>query len=496
MMKTRFNLALVIPLVLTGSIAWSLTAHADKALQLQQPKAMQAVNKNTSLKKMPQPGKQVQLRRGSTLSEWKKNKVPGGKAHKTLLSIVSAPKAEQVKQVVFISAGQQQPDPRNLEQTAYGYPNVLTGQYRFYSLHCQDKPVCKAMIKPGSMADRILKSGQFPLESTLMVLVFDSQFNHMVSEANKVKMENAYWDLLTSRFHTGKVEQISLIGQSKGGCLAFSLGKRFRNTTGYEKIPLVVQGFDPVCKQKRLTYTSNKRYFSNPLRQEPKYKSLFIDMNTVFPANNRKDLALLDIHSGAPVLLDGVHSFTFRPNNADMGWWKQMWVPYDHTPMGGNMAYSKDTVIPGFNHLMKYRQQFANYTPPGGGAVATNTATCPKVFPKKVGTHGTKPVCLAHVPNKIKLDKCTNRNSPGQVWGAKYCIWQKQNYWHARPLKAKDKSQKCPVKLPRKVDSLNGKPVCMAVAVRKIKEKKCSSIHGNYCVWNEGSYYKARPLKD
>lgn len=495
-MRGRYSIALIHTFLFSLCSLWSLPLHAEKALQLSAPQLGQAVNKNTELSTANKGAKQISLRRASTFPEWRKNKVANGKAHKTLLSLVSSPKSDEVEQVVFISAGQQQPDPRNIAMTANGYPNVLTGQYRHYSLACKDQSICPAKIKPGSLADRIIKSGQFPLKSTLMVLVFDSQFNHTVSEANKIRMENAYWDFLTSRFNVGKVKQVSLIGQSKGGCLAFSLGKRFRNTDHYKNVPLVVQGYDPVCKQKRLTHTGPKRYFSNPLKKQAKYKSLFIDMNKVFPANNRKNLAILNIHSGAPVVLDGVHSFTFRPNNADMGWWKQTWVPYDHTPMGGDMRYIKDTVIPGFNHLMKSRQQFASYVPSGHSALAGNNSLCPKLFPKKVGTKSGKPVCLAHAPNKIKVEKCTNRNSPGQIWSAKYCIWQKQKYWHARPLKAKDSSQKCPVQLPRKVDSLNGKPVCMAALVRKIKEKNCPQTHGSNCVWDQGQHYKARPLKD
>lgn len=479
--------------------------------QLKAPQTMQAkpmAGKVGPIKTANMPNKgtplKTTIRRGNTFPEWGKNKVPEKKAFKTFISILNQPKAADVKKVVFIAAGQQQPDPRNLAATAMGYPNVLTGQYRRYRLPCQTRLQCQAKIKPGSMAYRIYKSSRYPLKSTLMVLVFDAQFNHGVSEGNKTKIENAFWDLLTNRFYSGKAKEIALIGQSKGGCLGFSLAKRFRNSSAYGDIPVILQGYDPVCKMKRLGASGTKTYYTNPLKKHPKYKSMRINMDALFPANKRNHLAILNIHSGAAVVdvlktFSGVHSFTFKPNNIDYGWWKQTWVTHEHTDMGGNMNIAKDTVIPGYKHLLKYDQKFSSYQPPGGGKLGDQVARCPRLFPKKVGSKSSKPICMASLPNKIKTKKCTSRNSPGQIWSAKYCIWQKNSYWHARPLKAKDKAQKCPKQYSRKIDTFQNKPVCKAVLSRKITSKKCSKKGGfkqsSNCLWNNGSYYKARELK-
>lgn len=54
---------------------------------------------------------------------------------------------------------------------------------------------------------------------------------------------------------------------------------------------------------------------------------------------------------------------------------------------------------------------------------------------------------------------------------------------------------KCPG-LRAKLGALNNKPVCKALPHFKIKKRKCDGSQWNgYCVWNKGSWYKARQLK-
>ena len=448
-------------------------------------------------------GEQVLLHKANAFKEWKN--VKRNATNNTFLVMYSQPKIENVENVVFISAGQQQPNPLEPE-TLGGYSNVLTGQLGGlygYKFICNDQPNCRVNVKDNSLARKVSNLKEFPKSKTLMVLVFDSQFNHMRSDSVKRDILDAFWNLLTKRFQSGKVKKILLAGQSKGGCISFELAKRFRNTPTYEKIPLILQGYDPVCRQGRLLREGGKRVYLNPLVNKPHFKSVAVSIDKVFPANKRQNLAILDIHSGAPVLNVGakaVHSFTFKPNNIDMGWWKQTWVPYAHTDMGGNMNHAKDTVIPGFNHIRKYTAAFAGYKPPGGGIVNSGKRLCPGQYPKQIGTLSGNPVCTAKLTRKINTNNCSNKK--GMQWQGTHCLWGKNKYWHARPLKRRAVSSgsgggaaKCPVQYPRKVSNYSGKPVCMAVAPRKVVRKRCNSTHGNYCIENKGSYYKARPLK-
>ena len=54
---------------------------------------------------------------------------------------------------------------------------------------------------------------------------------------------------------------------------------------------------------------------------------------------------------------------------------------------------------------------------------------------------------------------------------------------------------KCPA-LRTKLGSLSAKPVCKALPHFKIKSRKCKSTRWNgYCLWNKGSWWKARQIK-
>jgi len=304
------------------------------------------------------------LQRATLFSEWSQNKVPQDRAEKSLLVILNQPNKDKVTDIVFIAAGQQTPNPLELSKTRNGYPNVLTGQTRHYKKACANRLHCRIKLKHGSLASRIYKNtGDFPRASTLMILVFDSQFNHLSSDNIKRKVQDAYWDLIIARTRPEKLNSLILIGQSRGGCLAFLLAKRFRSHHSYRHIPTILQGFDPICETNELLNTGVASYLDNPLRTEPKFKSLKIDMAQVFPAKSRNKLAILNVHSGAPVVSIGAHigfvnSFSYQPHNIDLGWWKQIWLPLEHVDMGGNMSHQRSTVIPGYKHLIKYKRQF------------------------------------------------------------------------------------------------------------------------------------------
>ncbi len=66
----------------------------------------------------------------------------------------------------------------------------------------------------------------------------------------------------------------------------------------------------------------------------------------------------------------------------------------------------------------------------------SNTYSCPRAFPMLAGSYSNKSVCMARFPAKIRNSRCNKRG--GMKWssGSKnYCLWGKNNYWHARPTK-------------------------------------------------------------
>jgi hypothetical protein len=428
----------------------------------------------------------------------------------TYLTVLSEPKPEDVETVIFVSAGQQaEPKVGTLdalgEEWGDGWPNVLTGQADNYKDGCKGRTkYCYRYMNSKSLAVKLYRSGVFDLKKTLFIVAFDARFHYEKPSSELLNIENAYWAYFTEKFDPGVVKRIILAGQSRGGCLNFRLARRLRHTEHYDKIPLITQGYDPVCHRNELGKIAHSNSnVTNPFNAD--YRSIIIQMDKVFPAAKRQHLALLDIHGGGPSikLTKMVRSFTFKPlttqaqTEIDLGWWKQKWVNYSHTDMGGNFAHAHETVEPGYQHILQKVALFNTYVPPGPITVANQQCSFP--FPKKVGMYQQEPVCTAHLVNNIKRSRCLNRNSPGRVWNG-YCLWKKSGYWHARTLKKETSGQlRCSAQFPRRVGDYNGKPVCQAAAALKIKAKNCSKKKGmqwnGYCVWGKKHLWHARKLK-
>ena len=429
--------------------------------------------------------------------EWKNSRVQTRVQQDTYIAPISIPDIKKVEQVVFVSAGQQI-EP-NLFSWGDGYPNVLTGQSDNYKDGCKDLIAeCERSMDGRSLAVKLIRSGKFDMDKTLFIVAFDARMQWEKNANELQKIENAYWSYLTNKFDAGLVKQIVLSGQSRGGCLSYRLAKRLRNTDTHKNIPLIVQGYDPVCHRGELGKSDKTTaIYGNPLN--PLFNSIGIDMAKVFLPNKRKNLALLNIHAGGTVGGMDIRSFTYKPQNIDLTWWKQTWVNYEHTDMGGNFNHQHNTVIPGYQHIMDKLALFSSYKAPGATGNVLNNK-CKQPFPTSVGNYTDgKPVCKAVLVNKITKTKCIDRSAPGQVWN-NYCIWRKNNYWHARTLKAeKDKGLKCSASLPRRVGDLKGKPVCQAALVNKLTPTKCSKQKGmkwnGYCLWGKQYLWHARRLK-
>lgn len=282
----------------------------------------------------------------SEFREWEQANVDRGKQRETYISVLSQPPISQVRHVVFISAGQQTTLDGN------GYNNVLTGQPADYKKNCKGQTrSCWRTIDGRSLARRVLASGIFPLSSTLFVLVFDARINYEIGSNEKQKIENAYFQWLTHRASSSQLETIYLAGQSRGGCLAYRLGKRFRDHSGYRSVPLIVQGYDAVCNKQQGEFGTTGTKYDNPLNS--RYYSWRIDMAAQFPY--RTDLALKQIHAGQQVVWIapfGVRALTYRSYDVDLGWWRQNWVNLEHSDMGRNYANRPYTLDPGMQHLL------------------------------------------------------------------------------------------------------------------------------------------------
>lgn len=275
----------------------------------------------------------------------------------TYLAIVNQPPKDQVRKVVFISSGQQTDEGgEGKGKFGKGYPNVLTGQPNDYKDNCMNATKsCTRTIDARSVLGRLRGDGKFSDSDTLFIAAFDMRFGYFRPQAEKQKRENAYWNFLTSKFDPKKVELIVLAGQSRGGCMMFRLARKLRAQSAYQDIPLILQGYDPVCTTtgspalaKELPPLKTTPY-TNPLNSN--YASFPIDMDKVFPADKRQKLAILDLHGGGEVFGPQIRSFTWFDKNTDLGWWKQRWVNASHGDMGGHYEESWQTVDVGVTHI-------------------------------------------------------------------------------------------------------------------------------------------------
>ena len=273
----------------------------------------------------------------SKFSAWETNNTARNGQLETYISIINQPERSKVKRVVFVSSGQQ------TKPNSKGYANALTGQPNNFKQGCANRTKsCWRSIHPDSLVARLRASGEFTDNETLYISAIDARFGYFVQSDEKQRRENAYWDFLTSKFDPANVELIVLAGQSRGGCLVFRLGSRMRKSSAHKDIPLMVQGYDPVCRTPDRNYSNMElpkgtpAIYKNPLDRSKK-ESHVVNMDLVFPPNRRENLKVLSINGGGKVVpIDGsVRSFIWKSNDVDLGWWKQKWVNYKHNEMGG-----------------------------------------------------------------------------------------------------------------------------------------------------------------
>lgn len=282
--------------------------------------------------------------------QWDAHNIKGSRKKMTYISIVSEPDIAKVEHLVFISAGQQVEVAINPD----GYQNVLTGQPADYKKNCLGKTkTCVRDFDQQGLAMRLKNSGLYDMNKTLFVMVLDSQYNYYLS--NKDEMLEAYWEFLTSKFYPGTLKDIVLAGQSRGGCLSLRLAERFRKRAAYKDIPLVLQLNDAVCRNNGAEVPGvsiGKTFANNPLNPN-KMKSVLLAIDRVFPNAVRTNLFINNIHAGGKVGGLPIYAFTLEPENVDLGWWRQTWVRYAHTDLGGNFDNQIDTVLPAYKHILR-----------------------------------------------------------------------------------------------------------------------------------------------
>ncbi|MFA0810063.1 hypothetical protein [Microbulbifer epialgicus] len=261
----------------------------------------------------------------------------------TQIARIRQPEREDVRNLVFISAGQQPP--------GYGSESAVTGQGDNYKKDCGiSERSCSRSVDGRSLARQVLDSEHFPADDTFFAVAFDAQFNYLVSSSEKSRIERAYLNWLKSKAYVSNLETIYLAGSSRGGCLAMRLAKALRNDPAFRNIRTIVHSFDGVCKwdQNEMGVTSS--FFRNP--GNTNYLSYYTDLNAQFPYKD--NLYIRQLAGGDEVIeLTGVHSFVYTATDINLGWYTQKWVDLSHITIDRDMSPTvrDQTVVPFLQHL-------------------------------------------------------------------------------------------------------------------------------------------------
>ncbi|WP_444938767.1 hypothetical protein [Microbulbifer sp. JMSA002] len=274
---------------------------------------------------------------------WEQEGVSNTYQSYTQIARVRQPEREDVRNLVFIAAGQQPP--------GYGSESAVTGQGDNFKRNCGiSEKSCSRSIDGRSLARQVLDSEYFPADDTFFAVAFDAQFNYMVNSGEKSRIESAYLNWLKSKAYASNLESIYLAGSSRGGCLAMRLAKALRNDPDFRSIRTIVHSFDGVCKwdQNEMGVTSS--FFRNP--ENSTYLSYYTDLNAQFPYKD--NLYIRQLAGGDEVIeFTGVHSFVYAVEDINLGWYAQSWVNLDHITIDRDMypAVRDQTVVPFLKHL-------------------------------------------------------------------------------------------------------------------------------------------------
>ncbi len=238
---------------------------------------------------------------------------------------------------------------------------------------------------------------------------------------------------------------IYMAGQSRGGCLAFRLGSRFRKHSSYKNVPLILQSYDAQCNvDQNELYTSPSKLW-NPLygssysqsqkKEKDQHYAWKADLNAAFP--NKCKLSVQNPAGGgvATDLAKKARAFTMSASSGSSSWFKTRWVALKHQEFGGDYGKLHLTVTPGYSDLLSAKADIESQTCSGSssGGSSGNVGNCPLPKVKRNGlVYNNRPVCKSVVSTKIKRSKCTGQG--GFSW-LNYCLWNKGSWYDSRKLK-------------------------------------------------------------
>jgi hypothetical protein len=221
------------------------------------------------------------------------------------ISEVWKPEASRIRNVIFISAGQQ-----GTQYTWSAEANIGTGQSKGWR-GAKEALTHTIPIRRLSVAGLIYEDGVFnngrrynfrPVD-TLFVLVFDAAFYYGLNQSNKQKLEDGYYDYLIDKMgplHTN-VQTLFMVGASRGGALICRLAKRFMDGSspvGHANILLAT--LDGVADVRQGECGTSTATITNPLNSH--YRAYKATLSDYFGNPTPEQLSMYQVIGGAKVV--------------------------------------------------------------------------------------------------------------------------------------------------------------------------------------------------
>ncbi|MEQ9364527.1 MAG: hypothetical protein RIF32_09800, partial [Leptospirales bacterium] len=203
-----------------------------------------------------------------------------------------APAHSEREYITFFSAGHQGPALISTDVLFTGYPASVTGQRKGWSTYwspwlasSMTQQTCKAGLRNRIIADALI-NGRLPAGRTYHTGAFDSHFSW--ADFKSIDTATAWVEYIKSLGNPRRIKGVYLAGSSMGGCLANYIGSQLNKDPEWGKVPVIVQGGDPVCPNgansnspSYLTIGPSKIY--NPKADND---SILLDKNKYFTYSN------------------------------------------------------------------------------------------------------------------------------------------------------------------------------------------------------------------